>query len=90
MRQVLGVDKGPHHTIVDLQATFGQFADQTTQRKGAIMAAFQQPSPPGVGNLLRPMTAHLAGLDAAVIAPALYPRDDRADANAKALRRRTA
>ena len=90
MRQVLGVDKSPHHTIVDLQATFGQLADQTTERKGTVAATLEPPSPPGVGNLLGPMTAHLARLDVAGIAPPLHPRNDRADPYAEALRRRTA
>jgi hypothetical protein len=90
MRQVLGVDKSPHHTIVDLQATLGQLTDQPTEREGTIAATLQQPSPPGAGNLLRAMTAHLARLDVAGIAPALHPRNDRADTNAEALRRRAA
>jgi hypothetical protein len=59
MRQLLGVDERPHHTIVNLQTPLGQLTDQTAQRKGTIAATLQQPSPPGGGNLLRAMTAHL-------------------------------
>ena len=90
MPQVLGVDKSPHHTIVDLQVPLGQLTDQPTEREGTIAATLQQPSPPGAGNLLRAMTAYLARLDVAGIAPALHPRNDRADTNAEALRRRAA
>ena len=90
MRQLLGVDERPHHTIVDPQATLGQLTDPRTEREGTIAATLQQPSPPGAGKLLRAMTAHLARLDVADIAPALHPRNDRADTNAAALRRRAA
>jgi hypothetical protein len=81
------MDKRPHAAVIDLEATFTQFLDQTPQGKGAAMAAFQQPVPPGTGDLLRAMAAHLAGRNQTLLAPAPRPPDRGADAHAKAPRR---
>src|SRR5215472_13846947 len=87
MRQLLAVDEFPDRAVVDLQAKFSQFGDQAAQSEVSVATAVQQPSAPVPDQLLRPVAAHFARLDAASLASPSHPADHRAHPNPVMCRR---
>lgn len=84
---LLGVNEQPDRAIADLQAALSQFGDQSTKGEVVAPAALQQPILVRALHLLRPMTSHLAGRQAARLAESIDPIDHRADGNAEPGRR---
>src|SRR4029077_20721975 len=84
--QLLGVDEVPDCTIIDLEATLGQFGDQSAQGKVPYLGALQQPGAVLARDCLRFVPAHLPWRNAAGLTQAPYPDNRRADAHAELCR----
>jgi hypothetical protein len=81
MRQLLAVDEFPDRAVVNFLTKLGQLGDQAAQGELTVATTLQQPGAPVPDELLRPMAAHFAGLDAASLAPPPHPADHRAHPN---------
>ena len=79
MTELLGVDKIPHRTVIDIQATLGEFGHQPTQGEIRLPAPLHQPIAVRPRNLLRPIAADLVRLDAAGLLETPHPIDRRTD-----------
>lgn len=80
------MDEVPDCPIIDLEATLGQFGDQSAQGEVPYLGALQQPGAVLARDCLRLVPAHLSWRNAAGLPQAPYPDNRRADAYAELCR----
>src|SRR5690606_21746344 len=83
VRQLLGMNEGPHRAVVDLQAALAQLGDQPPQRERLLPAAPDQPVAMLTRDLPRPVAPHLARRHTAGLTETANPFDHRAHPDAE-------